>query len=261
MLDYSTYGNNIEEGQSMYVGGYSDPIGATGYFKLTQTFTGVTGISSPEVVSGTFGFAEITTTSAHNLSEGEYIYIKGSSLSGINGGWQVDQILDSTSFTIPISLSTSMSGVTYSGSANTLALTGNEEVTGEGTLKVYSNGILIGQASAGDTLYRTTNSIVASINLTKTYPDYYAACPFPENDPNWIEIQAPAETGSSFNGYFIAHAFSSAFNFLFLIFFPHCFFLHQLATVLFLNFALFANYKVLVLMNIIELVLFLSNIF
>jgi hypothetical protein len=82
-----------------------------------------------------------------------------------------------------------------------LTLTGNEKVTGEGTLKVYSNGVLIGQCTAGDSLYKSTNSIVASVNLTKTYPDYYASCPFPENDPNWIEIQAPAETGSSFNGY------------------------------------------------------------
>jgi hypothetical protein len=202
MLDFATYGNNIEEGQSLYVGGYTDPVGATGYIDLTQNIISISAVTSPEVPvsSGTFGFAEVTTSSAHGLLVGENVYIQNSSTSEINGSWIIEEILDEFSFMIPYTLTTSLAGVTYSGSSNDLTLNGNETVAGPGTLKVYVNNVLIGECSAANSLYKTTNLLVASINSLRTYPDYFAACPVPTGSTNSIEIQAPSDTGGTFNG-------------------------------------------------------------
>jgi hypothetical protein len=202
MLDFATYGNNVEEGQSLYVREYTDPIGATGYINLTQNIITITAVTSPEVpaASSTFGFAQVTTSTAHGVFVGESVYIQNSDTEEVNGSWIVEEVLDDFTFMIPFTLTTSLSGVTYSGSSNDLTLNGNETVIGPGTLKVYVNGVRIGECIAGNTLYKTTNSIVSSINTLKTYPDYYASCPEPIGSINSIEIQAPSDTGGSFNG-------------------------------------------------------------
>jgi hypothetical protein len=62
------------------------------------------------------------------------------------------------------------------------------------------NNVLIGECSAANSLYKTTNLLVASINSLRTYPDYFAACPVPTGSTNSIEIQAPSDTGGTFNG-------------------------------------------------------------
>ncbi len=202
MLAYATYGNNVEEGQSLFVGAYSDPIGATGFIDLTQAFLSISDISSPESTTylGTFGFAQITTTTDHGLSVGDYVWLANSDTPEVNTNWQVQDVLSATVFTISLTLSTSMSGVTYSANANSVTLNGNENVATPGTIKVYIDGRLIGETTAGDILYKTTNTLVAAINQLVTYPDFYASCPEPTGASTYITIQAPDLTGAQFNG-------------------------------------------------------------
>jgi len=202
MLAYATYGNNTEEGQSLYVGAYSDSIGATGYLNLAQAILTISSISSPESTSylGTFGFAEITTSTDHGLVMGDYVWVTNSDTPEVNGNWQVQDVLSSTVFTISLTLLASMTGVTYSANANSVTLNGSESLSAPGTIKVYINGRMIGETQAADNLYKTTNTLVASINQLVTYPDFYASCPEPTGSPNYIVIQAPDQTGAQFNG-------------------------------------------------------------
>ena len=202
MLAYATYGNNVEEGQSLYVGAYSDPIGATGYLELSQSILTPTSIASPDSPSypGTFGFAEITTSAAHGLLVGDYIWICSSDTPEVNGNWQVQEIFSTTVFSISLTLDTSMAGVVYSSSENSVTLNGNETIATPGSIKVYIDNRLIGETTNGDNLYKTTNSLVASINQLITYPDYYASSPDPIGATNIVTIQAPDITGAQFNG-------------------------------------------------------------
>ena len=202
MISYATYGNNVEEGQSLYVGAYSNPIGATGYLELSQLILAPNSIISPESTTypGTFGFAEITTTADHNLSIGDYAWIYNSDTPEVNGNWQVQEILSTTVFTISLTLSTSMTGVVYSSNQNSVTLNGNEGIAPPGSIQVYIDGRLIGETTNGDNLYKTTNNLVASINQLVTYPDFYASCPDPTGVANTVTIQAPDNTGAQFNG-------------------------------------------------------------
>jgi hypothetical protein len=93
-----------------------------------------------------------------------------------------------------------MSGVVYSSNQNLVTLNGNETVATPGSIKVYIDNRLIGETTNGDNLYKTTNSLVASINQLVTYPDYYASSPDPIGATNIVTIQAPDITGAQFNG-------------------------------------------------------------
>ena len=93
-----------------------------------------------------------------------------------------------------------MAGVVYSSSENSVTLNGNETIATPGSIKVYIDNRLIGETTNGDNLYKTTNSLVASINQLITYPDYYASSPDPIGATNIVTIQAPDITGAQFNG-------------------------------------------------------------
>ena len=192
MLNYSTYGNNVEEGQSLYVGHYTDPIGATGYFNITQSVIEISNVYNTSPVIDVYGYPIIVTASAHGFSEGDSVYISGADTyftGGINGYWNIYSILSPTEFMIPCHVDFPV------------AIGGDPTVTGPGEITVSVNGRVIGSADASIDLYNTTNDIVRSINSVITNPDYYASCPDPSGDPNKVLISAPDSSGSSCNGF------------------------------------------------------------
>ena len=148
-----------------------------------------------------FGFAVVTTSTSHGLTSGDEITIQNLT-SDVNGRWQIT-VLDSTSFTIPMILLVTMENVVYTTSPtakNYLDPVAGGLVTGAGYLQVLIDNRIIGETEAGDSLYATTNYIVASINNTKTYPDFFASCLEPTGSSSYITIQAPNESGSYSNG-------------------------------------------------------------
>jgi hypothetical protein len=113
-------------------------------------------------------------------------------------------VLSSTEFKIAIALQASWNGVLIGTSPNRLYVDTsvylNQRITGAGGIDIYVGGRLIGTAEAGDSLYNTANQITGSINSLRTYPDYFASCVDPENDPAIITIFAPSELGAEQNG-------------------------------------------------------------
>jgi hypothetical protein len=186
LLTYASFGNNTEEGQSIYVGVMSDPLGATGYFAISQSQVLISSVTVPTVLTSSYGDPIITTASNHNLSDGDSIYIVNTD-SVLYGEWVVN-VLSATTFSIELSITTAPT------------LTGSEAIVKISTLDVYINDRLIGSCINGETLYQTTNSIVASVNSLRTSPDYYASCPDASGSTTYIEIKAPDSTGSAYNG-------------------------------------------------------------
>ena len=191
MLDYATYGNNIEEGQSMYVGNYTDPVGATGYFSITQNVLTITNAYNTNPVIDVYGYPIMVTSVEHGFSAGDNVHISGFTdpYTALNGVWEVYSVIDPTSFMIWLHVEYPVS------------LYGSPKVTGPGEVIVSVDGRQIGSALASSDLYHTTNDIVRSINSVITNPDYYASCVDPSGDPNKIIIYAPDSSGSSCNGF------------------------------------------------------------
>lgn len=188
LLTYASFGNNTEEGQSIYVGVMSDPLGATGYFAISQDQVLISSVTVPTIGSSSYGDPVITTASNHNLSDGDSIYIINTTPGSVLYGEWTANVLTSTTFSIDLPITTAP------------ALNGSESIVKISTLEVYVDGRLIGSCTSGETLYQTTNSIVASINSLRTSPDYYASCPDASVSPTYIEIKAPDSTGSTYNG-------------------------------------------------------------
>ncbi|NCX04744.1 MAG: hypothetical protein EBW68_03065, partial [Actinobacteria bacterium] len=209
ILDFATYGNKSEEGQDAYVKVNTDPIGATGYISFTQSNIAITEITSYLIISGQYSFATVICATPHNLSTGEEVTLLDT-IPELLGRWIITVPSGSNNtFTVSTIISSSWS--------NTVGLTGpsrlsvdsniftNQYVTGTGSISVYVGGRLVGSSESGDSLYRTVNAIASSVNSLRTYPDYFASCTDPSNDPVTLVISAPDELGADQNGVLLTY--------------------------------------------------------
>jgi len=206
ILDFATYGNKSEDGQDVYVKVKTKPIGATGAIVLTQTNLVITDISSYQISLGQYGYATVTTSTPHNLSTGEEVTILNT-IPQIIGRWSVIVPSGSTNtFKIPLVIENTWSGILVQTSPNRLSVDTtpagyqNQYLTGAGTIMITVGGRDIGSSDSGDSLYKTANAIVSSVNSLKTYPDYFASCTDPSQDPVTIIISAQDSLGADQNG-------------------------------------------------------------
>ncbi len=203
ILDFATYGNKAEDGQEVYVRTTEPPTGAYGTIKLDQTILSITDIESFQITTGQYGYANIKTSTLHDLSTGDEVTIAGS-IPQVDGRWYVT-VIDEYSFYIPLTLEYSWSGVLLqTTSPQKLYIDPSiytaQKILGGGSLSVYVNNRLIGYSETGDSLYNTANEITSAINSLRTYPDYFASCENPQDTPVTITIYAPGELGADQNG-------------------------------------------------------------
>jgi len=204
ILDFATYGNKAEEGQDVYVKVNTDPIGATGYISFTQSEISISSISSYLIIPGQYGLATVTCSTAHGLQTGDEVTILNT-IPQLSGRWIVTVPSGSTTtFKIPITIDYTWNYIyTQTGptrlSVDT-SIFSNQYFTGTGSISVYVGGRIVGSAETGDSLYRTANAIVSSINSLRTYPDYFASCSNPSANPVTVTISAPDELGADQNG-------------------------------------------------------------
>lgn len=210
ILDFATYGNKSEEGQDAYVKVNTDPIGATGYISFTQASITITEITSYLIIPGQYSFATVICATPHNLSTGEEVTILNT-IPELTGRWLITVPSGSTdTFKISTTISPSWSNVVNSTSGPSRlsvdsTIFTNQYVTGAGSISVYVSGRLIGSCESGDSLYRTANAITSSINSLRTYPDYFASCTDPGQDPVTLVVIAPDELGADQNGVSLAY--------------------------------------------------------
>jgi hypothetical protein len=216
ILDFATYGNKSEEGQDVYVKVNPDPIGATGYVSFTQSEISISDISSYLIIPGQYGLATITCSTAHGLQTGDEVTLLNT-ISQLTGRWVVTVPSGSTTtFKIPVTMESTWN-FTYIQTGPTrisvdTSIYPNQYFTGTGSVSVYAGGRLIGSAETGDSLYRTANAIVSSVNSLRTYPDYFASCSDPGLDPVTVVISAPDELGADQNGVALAFEVSGSLS-------------------------------------------------
>ena len=207
ILDFATYGNKSEEGQSLYVKVDTDPIGATGSITFTQTITNILEIYSLQIGgigSSIYGYATISTATPHGLVDGDEVNISGS-VPQLNGRWLAILNGSTNTFRIPIALSSLFNGINLETTPVNRYVVDpliypNQQFGGAGSITIYAGGRLIGTSETGDTLYNTANEITSAINSFRTYPDYFASCLNPSADPVTVTIFAPDELGADQNG-------------------------------------------------------------
>jgi hypothetical protein len=213
ILDFASYGNKSEEGQDAYVKVNTDPIGATGYISFTQENIIITEITSYLIIAGQYSFATVICATPHNLSTGEEVTLLDT-IPELLGRWIITVPSGSTdTFKISTIISPSWNNITGPSqmvgpsrlSVDSTIFT-NQYVTGAGSISVYVGGRLIGSSNSGDSLYRTVNGIASSVNSLRTYPDYFASCTDPGNDPVTLVISAPDELGADQNGVALTYA-------------------------------------------------------
>jgi hypothetical protein len=202
ILDFAFYGNKAEEGQDVYVKVKTDPIGATGEIKLSQSFLNVSEIYSLQITPTQYGYVTISFPSPHSLSTGDYIYISNT-ISELSGSWEIT-VKSPTEFKISTVLESTWGGVISDTSPNRLKIDPSlyplQKITGSGFVSVVVGGLTIGSTIAGESLYNTTNYLVSSINNLTTYPDYFATCTDTTTNPTSIIINASGDLGSTQNG-------------------------------------------------------------
>jgi hypothetical protein len=216
ILQFSTYGNNVQGTADMLVKVPINPQGASGSIVLQQNFYTITKAYSVWIpslpgspTSNQYGFAQIVTDQPHGFVDGSLIFITGSTPE-INGAWDVLIPPGSTgnSFQIPVVLEPG-SGIvagstTYIPGATATYIDPsywtNQKVTGGGQIDILVNGRSIGATSAGASLQSTVNSIVEVVNSVYTQPDYFAGCTGPNSIPATLNILANTDSGNVGNG-------------------------------------------------------------
>lgn len=211
ILEFSTYGNNVQGTQNMMVNVPILPAGASGNIVLQQNLYSISKAQSTKISGNQYGFITIWTSSNHGFVEGSQIFISNSSPQ-INGAWAVSIPEGSTgnSFQIPVVLEIDPSdlvfsaGIGASGSNTILYVDSSyypdQTVTGGGSISISVNGREIGATSAGESLQSTVNSIVEVVNSVYTQPDYLAGCTGPDSIPATINILANTDSGNIGNG-------------------------------------------------------------
>ena len=203
ILDFATYGNKADDGQDLLVRTTESPTGAYGTIILNQEILVVSSVISNQITIGQYGYAIVTTTTPHSLQNGDNATLTGS-IPEINGRWPVT-VTGASSFYIPVTLSYAWSGVLLETTPINylyvdISIYTSQEILSIGSISIYVNNRLIGNSKTGDTLYNTANEITSSINSLRTYPDYFASCENPQENPVTITIYAPGELGAEQNG-------------------------------------------------------------
>ena len=203
ILDFATYGNKADDGQDLLVKTTEPPTGAYGTIVLNQEILVVSSIVSNQITIGQYGSAVVTTTTPHSLQNGDNATLTGS-ISQLNGRWPVT-VTGASSFYIPVTLSYTWPGVLLQATPTNYlyvdtSVYASQEILSIGTISIYVNNRLIGNSKTGDSLYNTANEITSSINSLRTYPDYFASCENPQENPVTITIYAPGELGAEQNG-------------------------------------------------------------
>jgi hypothetical protein len=207
ILQFSTYGNNVQGTQDMLVKVPNLPSGASGNLVLSQNLYNITQAYSTKISGNQYNYVTIFTDQNHGFVSGSQIFIRNSSQQ-INGSWYVTIPEGSTgnSFQIPVPLATDVNNTAFSAGigssgANTILYIDptyypNQTVTGGGSIDILVNGRSIGATSAGESLQSTVNSIVEVINAVYTQPDYIAGVTAPNSIPATINITANTESGN-----------------------------------------------------------------
>ena len=216
ILQFSTYGNNVQGTADMLVKVPISPQGASGNIVLQQNFYIIEKAYSlliPSLPGGPigsqYGFVQIVTDQTHGFADGSLVFITGSTPE-INGAWNVTIPPGSTgnSFQIPVVLEPGNGIIVGStgyipGSISTYVSPSywtNQEVTGGGEIDIRVNGRSVGATSAGASLQSTVNSIVQVVNSVYTQPDYLAGCTGPNSIPATLNILANTDSGNIGNG-------------------------------------------------------------
>lgn len=211
IIEFSTYGNNVQGTQDMLVKVPNTPIGASGNIVLNQNLYSITQAYSTKISGNQYNYITIFTDQDHGFIEGSKIFIENSSPQ-INGAWYVTIPEGATgnSFEIPVALAVDPTNIPFSagiGSSggNTILYIEptyypNQTVTGGGSIDIKVNGKSIGATSAGESLQSTVNSIVEVVNSVYTQPDYVAGVTGPNSIPAAINILANTVSGNIGNG-------------------------------------------------------------
>jgi len=220
ILQFSTYGNNVQGTQDMLVKVPNFPVGASGSLVLSQNLYSITQAYSTKISGNQYNYVTIFTDQDHGFVDGSQIFIRNSSQQ-INGAWYVTIPEGSTgnSFQIPVPLATDVNNTAFSAGIGSTGLNATgpgptgytilyieptyfseQTVTGGGGIDILVNGRSIGATSAGESLQSTVNSIVEVINAVYTQPDYIAGVTAPNSIPATINITANTESGNIGNG-------------------------------------------------------------
>ena len=211
IIEFSTYGNNVQGTQDMLVRVSDLPIGASGNIVLSQNLYNITQAYSTKISGNQYNYVTIFTDQDHGFVEGAKIFIRNSSPQ-INGAWYVTIPDGATgnSFQIPVPLATDPTNTAFSAGigstgGNTILYIvstyyPNQTVTGGGDIDIRVNGRSIGATSAGESLQSTVNSIVEVVNSVYTQPDYVAGVTGPNSIPATINILANTDSGNIGNG-------------------------------------------------------------
>ena len=207
IIEFSTYGNNVQGTQNMLVKVSDLPIGASGSILLQQNLYGISQAFSTRISGNQFNFVTIYTPENHGFEDGSLVFIRNSSPL-INGAWNITIPSGATgnSFVIPVPLELSAGiGVIGATGPNPVlyivpSYYPDQTVTGGGEISISVNGREIGATSAGESLQSTVNSIVEVVNAVYTQPDYIAGCTAPNSSPAVINIQANTDSGNIGNG-------------------------------------------------------------
>jgi hypothetical protein len=207
LLEFVNYGNSAYEGQNILVNTGGSTKQSYGSFIFEQNSREAQSIVST-MIPGTYqyGFALVTTAEAHNLSEGDIIYIKGAT-DDINGDWEISIPEGGTgnTFIIPTVLFP-QSGIKYTNipPVKTLSLDPyfypDPRIEGGGTISVTIGGRLISETEIKDSIYSTTRDLIYSVNKTFTSPDYIASTEDHNANPVSIKISSNIENPESLNG-------------------------------------------------------------
>ena len=206
ILEYVNYGNSAYEGQNIMVNTGGSTVQSKGSFIFSQDSLEISSIVST-VIPGTlqYGFARITTTTFHGLSDGDVIYIRGA-IDEINGDWKITIPPGSAGnqFYIP-SVLVPQAGIIFSPTPTpNLSLDPyfypSPKLDGGGTLSVTIGGRLIAETAIKESIYSTTRDIISQVNRTFTSPDYVASSPDHNASPVTINIISSVEDPESLNG-------------------------------------------------------------
>jgi hypothetical protein len=209
ILEFSTYGNNVQGTQDMLVKVPNLPIGASGNVTFTQNLYDIIQAYSTKISGNQYNYVTFFTDQPHGFIEGSLIFIRNSSVQ-VNGAWYViiPEGATGNSFQIPVFLATDTANLEFSAGIGTSGSTlfidptyySNQTVTGGGAIDVRVNGKSIGATSAGESLQSTVNSIVEVINSVYIQPDYIAGVTGPNLIPATINILANTDSGNIGNG-------------------------------------------------------------
>lgn len=186
--NFSEYSNNFNEGQDCEVLTKLPEVKATAQFDIGINKISIVDIKSTPIYSGSsiisYEQAIVTTTSPHNFSDGENVFIYDSN-DILYGNFPIT-IINNTSFKIPyIQINPIIGGSVY----------------GSGNIKLYVEGKEIVNCNLDGDLNSLCGLIYYKVNSSNLYPQYKVISITDSTLLGYktIVIQAPNNTGSTWN--------------------------------------------------------------